>query len=197
MQSLYTLYIIGLNLILKQFTEDAVTVLGIYYKLQAFFFIPLMGLQQVIVPVISYNHGAGSAGRVRETLRCAVRISVAVMVLATAAFWAVPEWLLSIFSPDAAILAIGVPALRRIALSFVPAGATMMLTVYFQGVDRGKSSLFVTVLRQVVLLVPLAWVLHFWGLGYVWLAFPLTELAVLACSLVLYRVKRLPAGLRP
>ena len=83
MQSLYTLYIIGLNLILKQFTEDAVTVLGIYYKLQAFFFIPLMGLQQVIVPVISYNHGAGSAGRVRETLRCAVRISVAVMALAT------------------------------------------------------------------------------------------------------------------
>lgn len=197
MQSLYTLYIIGLNLILKQFTEDAVTVLGIYYKLQAFFFIPLMGLQQVIVPVISYNHGAGSAGRVRETLRCAVRISVAVMALATAAFWAVPEWLLSIFSPDAAILAIGVPALRRIALSFVPAGATMMLTVYFQGVDRGKSSLFVTVLRQVVLLVPLAWVLHFWGLGFVWLTFPLTELAVLACSLVLYRVKRLPAGLRP
>ena len=196
MQSLYTLYIIGLNLILKQFTEDAVTVLGIYYKLQAFFFIPLMGLQQVIVPVISYNHGAGSAGRVRETLRCAVRISVAVMALATAAFWAVPEWLLSIFSPDAAILAIGVPALRRIALSFVPAGATMMLTVYFQGVDRGKSSLFVTVLRQVVLLVPLAWVLHFWGLGFVWLTFPLTELAVLACSLVLYRVKRLPAGLR-
>ena len=125
------------------------------------------------------------------------RAAPAVMALATAAFWAVPEWLLSIFSPDAAILAIGVPALRRIALSFVPAGATMMLTVYFQGVDRGKSSLFVTVLRQVVLLVPLAWVLHFWGLGFVWLTFPLTELAVLACSLVLYRVKRLPAGLRP
>ncbi len=69
MQSLYTLYIVGLNLILKQFTEDAVTVLGIYYKLQTFFFIPLMGLQQVILPIISFNYGAGKSKRVKDTLR--------------------------------------------------------------------------------------------------------------------------------
>ena len=92
MQSLYTLYIVGLNLILKQFTEDAVTVLGIYYKLQTFFFIPLMGLQQVIVPVLSFNHSAGAEGRVRETLRWAVGISEAVMAAATAVFLLAPSW---------------------------------------------------------------------------------------------------------
>ena len=86
MQSLYTLYIVGLNLILKQFTEDAVTVLGIYYKLQTFFFIPLMGLQQVIVPVISFNYGAHDNKRVNDTLRYSILISCGVMALGTFIF---------------------------------------------------------------------------------------------------------------
>ena len=191
MQSLYTLYIVGLNLILKQFTEDAVTVLGLYYKLQTFFFIPLMGLQQVIVPVISFNHGAGNAQRVRETLKISLIISCGVMVIGTAVFMLVPEGLLSIFSNKAAVLEIGSHALRVISVSFIPAAVSMMLTVYFQGIMRGMTSIFITVLRQVFLLVPLAWVFHFWGLSYVWLTFPVTEVIAASCCVFLARKENL------
>lgn len=104
MQSLYTLYIIGLNLILKQFTEDAVTVLGIYYKLQTFFFIPLMGLQQVIVPIVSFFHGAGNWKSAKKTLFCSVCISSVVMLVSTVVFLTVPKQLITIFSPNPSIM---------------------------------------------------------------------------------------------
>ncbi len=181
MQSLYTLYIVGLNLILKQFTEDAVTVLGIYYKLQTFFFIPLMGLQQVIVPIISFNYGAKNTERVKKTLVYSIGISTVVMCISTIVFLLFPNALTSIFSTSESILDIGAVAFRLISLSFIPAGFAMMFTVFFQGVDRGKSSIFITVLRQIILLVPLAWVFHFAGLNYVWMTFPVTEI-IAACS---------------
>lgn len=183
MQSLYTLYIVGLNLILKQFTEAAVTVLGIYYKLQTFFFIPLMGLQQVIVPVISYNHGMGSRERVGEIRRMSILLSGGVMLIGMLIFLCIPGQLLSIFTGNVEVLAIGKSALRIISLSFLPAGVVMMLTVYFQGLGQNKSSIAITVLRQIILLVPLAWLFHFWGLSCVWLTFPVTELLALRFSI--------------
>ena len=187
MQSLYTLYIVGLNLILKQFTEDAVTVLGIYYKLQTFFFIPLMGLQQVIVPVISFNYGAHDNKRVNDTLRYSILISCGVMALGTFIFMAFPKELISIFAGSTSILSIGTLALRIISVSFLPASFAMMFTVYFQGIDKGKCSVFITVLRQIILLVPLAWLFHFAGLNYVWLTFPVTEVIAMCCCFFLYR----------
>ena len=204
MQSLYTLYIVGLNLILKQFTEDAVTVLGIYYKLQTFFFIPLMGLQQVIVPVISFNYGAHDNKRVNDTLRYSILISCGVMALGTDTlrysiliscgvmalgtfiFMAFPKELISVFADSTSILDIGTPALRIISVSFLPASLAMMFTVYFQGIDKGKSSVFITVLRQIILLVPLAWLFHFAGLNYVWLTFPVTESIAMCCCCFFY-----------
>ena len=186
MQSLYTLYIVGLNLILKQFTEDAVTVLGIYYKLQTFFFIPLMGLQQVIVPVISFNYGAHDNKRVNDTLRYSILISCGVMALGTFIFMAFPKELISIFAGSTSILNIGTPALRIISVSFLPASLAMMFTVYFQGIEKGKCSVFITVLRQIILLVPLAWLFHFAGLNYVWLTFPVTESIAMCCCCLLY-----------
>ena len=186
MQSRYTLYIVGLNLILKQFTEDAVTVLGIYYKLQTFFFIPLMGLQQVIVPVISFNYGAHDIKRVNDTLRYSILISCGVMALGTFIFMAFPKELISIFAGSTPILNIGTLALRIISVSFLPASFAMMFTVYFQGIDKGKCSVFITVLRQIILLVPLAWLFHFAGLNYVWLTFPVTESIAMCCCCLLY-----------
>lgn len=186
MQSLYTLYIVGLNLILKQFTEDAVTVLGIYYKLQTFFFIPLMGLQQVIVPVISFNYGAHDIKRVNDTLRYSILISCGVMALGTFIFMAFPKELISVFADSTSILDIGTPALRIISVSFLPASLAMMFTVYFQGIDKGKCSVFITVLRQIILLVPLAWLFHFAGLNYVWLTFPVTESIAMCCCCFFY-----------
>ena len=186
MQSLYTLYIVGLNLILKQFTEDAVTVLGIYYKLQTFFFIPLMGLQQVIVPVISFNYGAHDNKRVNDTLRYSILISCGVMALGTFIFMAFPKELILIFAGSTPVLNIGTPALRIISVSFLPASLAMMFTVYFQGIEKGKCSVFITVLRQIILLVPLAWLFHFAGLNYVWLTFPVTESIAMCCCCFLY-----------
>ena len=186
MQSLYTLYIVGLNLILKQFTEDAVTVLGIYYKLQTFFFIPLMGLQQVIVPVISFNYGAHDNKRVNDTLRYSILISCGVTALGTFIFMVFPKELISIFAGSTSILNIGALALRIISVSFLPASFAMMFTVYFQGIDKGKCSVFITVLRQIILLVPLAWLFHFAGLNYVWLTFPVTESIAMCCCCFLY-----------
>ena len=175
-QSLYTIYIVGLNMILKIFTEDAVTVLGIYYKIQSFFFIPLLGFQQVLLPLFSYHYGAGDRHRNRNILKCAMTFSAAIMAVATGIFLLFPEKLVQIFSMESTILAIGKYAFPVISISFVFAGLTIVITSYLQGIAHIKSSLFIIVLRQIVLLIPLAWVFHFIGLNAVWWTFPVTEI---------------------
>ena len=175
-QSLYTIYIVGLNMVLKIFSEDAVTVLGIYYKIQSFFFIPLLGFQQVLLPLFSYNYGAGDRHRNRDILKCSITFSVAIMAVATGIFFLFPEKLVQIFSTESAIVAIGKYAFPVISISFVFAGLTIVITSYLQGIAHIKSSLFIIVLRQIVLLVPLAWVFHFIGLNAVWWTFPVTEI---------------------
>ena len=189
-QSLYTLYMVGLNMILKLFSEDAVTVLGIYYKVQSFFFIPLLGFQQVLLPVVSYNYGAGKKQRIRQTIRLAFILSCGLMFAATLVFLVFPRELLQIFSPTQEILAIGRYALRVIALSFIPAGVTIVATTHLQGITKMKESVFVIVLRQVILLVPLAWLLHYFSLEAVWWTFPLTEIAA-ASVCILFEKKYL------
>lgn len=175
-QSLYTLYIVGLNMILKTFTEDAVTVLGIYYKIQSFFFIPLLGFQQVLLPLFSYHYGAGDERRNRGILKCAMVFSVCIMTVATGIFFLCPGTLIRIFSTEPAIVTIGIYALPVISISFIFAGLTIVLTSYLQGIAHIKASLFIIVLRQVFLLVPLAWLFHFIGLKAVWWTFPVTEI---------------------
>lgn len=175
-QSLYTIYIVGLNMILKTFTEDAVTVLGIYYKIQSFFFIPLLGFQQVLLPLFSYHYGAGDDHRNRETLKYSMAFSATIMALATGIFFLFPEKLIRIFSTEPAIVAIGKYAFPVISVSFVFAGLTIVITSYLQGIAHIKSSLFIIVLRQIILLVPLAWLFHFIGLNAVWWTFPVTEI---------------------
>lgn len=192
-QSLYTIYIVGLNMILKMFTEDAVTVLGIYYKIQSFFFIPLLGFQQVLLPLFSYHYGAGNSRRNREILKCSMIFSVTVMAVATGAFFGVPEKLIRIFSTECAIVAIGKYAFPVISISFVFAGLTIVITSYLQGIAHIKASLFIIVLRQIVLLVPLAWLFHFIGLNAVWWTFPVTEIIASMAGMliiILYRQDR-------
>ncbi len=186
MQSLYTFYIVGLNLILKLFTEDAVTVLGIYYKLQTFFFIPLMGLEQVILPIVSFNYGAGEMRRAKLVLKYTTMFSCGVMLAATVVFWTVPAKLLCIFSESESILQIGCYALRVIGSSFLPLGITLIFTVYLQGMNLGKESMMLTILRQVILFVPLAWLFHYHGLKAVWMTFPVTEVIVAAACILVY-----------
>ena len=112
------------------------------------------------------------------------------MVAAAACFMAMPELLLSIFSSRPEILKIGGTAFRIIALSFIPSAFGLIFVVYFQGVDRGKESIFLILLRQVALLVPVAWALHFLGLNRVWFTFPITEVIVVAACLIFYKKRK-------
>ena len=186
MQALYTVYIVGLNMILAGFTDAAVTVLGLYYKLQTFFFIPLMGLETCIVPVISYNYARAAYRRCRDTLKCSILFSLAVMALGAAAFILIPGTLIRVFSQDAEVLAIGCHAFPIIGASFLPAVVSLMMPVFFQAVGYGRTSLALSLLRQIVCLLPLFWLLARLGLGYTWFAFPLAELISGSAGLVLY-----------
>ncbi len=175
-QSLYTLYIVGLNMILMTFTEDAVTVLGIYYKIQSFFFIPLLGFQQVLLPLFSYHYGARESFKNKEILKWSLIFSITIMAIATGIFFVFPKMLIHIFSTKSSIVSIGKYALPVISISFIFAGMTIVITSYLQGITRIKESIFIIVLRQVFLLVPLAWLFHFMGLNAVWWTFPVTEI---------------------
>lgn len=186
MQALYTVYIVGLNMILAGFSDAAVTVLGLYYKLQTFFFIPLLGLQTCIVPVISYNFARNAFRRCRETVRCSVVFSLAVMAVGAAAFAFVPGALIHVFSQDAEVLAIGCHAFPIIGASFLPAVVSLMMPVFFQAIGYGRTSLALSLLRQIFCLLPLFWLLAKLGLGYTWFAFPLAEIITGVVGLVLY-----------
>ncbi len=186
MQALYTVYIVGLNMILADFSDAAVTVLGLYYKLQTFFFIPLLGLQTCIVPVISYNFARNAFRRCRETVRCSVIFSLVVMAVGAAAFAFIPGALIRVFSQDAEVLAIGCHAFPIIGASFLPAVVSLMMPVFFQAIGYGRTSLALSLLRQIFCLLPLFWLLSKLGLGYTWLAFPLAELITGVVGLVLY-----------
>ena len=187
MQALYTVYIVGLNVILAGFSDAAVTVLGLYYKLQTFFFIPLLGLQTCIVPVISYNYARAAYRRCRDTLKCSVVFSLLVMLVGAAAFILVPDVLIRIFSNDAGVLAIGRHAFPIIGCSFLPAVVSLMMPVFFQAIGYGRTSLALSLLRQIVCLLPLFWLLAQLGLDFTWFAFPISEVISGGVGLLLYR----------
>ena len=175
MQSAYTFYILGLNLILSTFSDQSVTALGLYYKWQTFFFIPLGAMQTCIVPVISYNYAAGNLDRCRKTLRESILAGMALMLIGTLCFELIPGPMLRFFSRDAEVIAIGTYGFRWIGPSFLPMVTSLIFPVFFQAVgSAGKSSLL-TILRTVVLFVPLGYLFSRLGLNWFWLAFPVTE----------------------
>lgn len=187
MQSAYTFYILGLNLILSTFSDQAVTALGLYYKWQTFFFIPLGAMQTCIVPVISYNYAAGSLDRCRKTLRESILAGMALMLIGTLCFELIPGPMLRFFSRDAEVIVIGIYGFRWIGPSFLPMVTSLIFPVFFQAVgSAGKSSLL-TILRTVVLFVPLGWLFVHWGLHAFWLTYPVTELITTAVGFLFYR----------
>lgn len=195
MNALCTIYIVALNLILASFSDDAVTVLGLYYKLQMFCLIPVMGLTTCIVPILSYNYATRKIQRCKQILWESIAISAACMAVGTLAFEFFPTQLLSIFvKNEEKILEIGTVALRIIGTSFVPIAVTLVIPTYFQAIGMGMQSIDLTILRQIVLLIPLAWIFSFIGLNYVWLAFPLTEVITAIAAYVLYRKFPMQAG---
>ncbi len=187
MQAAYTLYIFGLNMILATFSDAAVTVLGLYYKWQTFFFIPLGAMQTCIVPIISFNYAAKKLDRCKKTLNTALVFGGALMLIGTLVFLTVPEQLLRFFSRDEQVIAIGIPAFRIIGLSFLPLVASLTYPVLFQAVGRSLTSSALTVLRTVCLFVPLAYLFSRFGLRYFWLTYPVTDSVVTIAGAMLTR----------
>lgn len=189
MQAMYTVYIVILNAVLAGFSDSAVTVLGLYYKMQTFFFIPLMGLQTCIVPVLSFNYATKSYLRCREIMKDSYLFSCAFMVVGMICFIFFPTELLKIFSNSSEVIAIGKNAFPIIGSSFIPAVFSLMTPVFFQAIGNGKVSLFLSVMRQIFCLIPIFWVLSLIGLRFTWFAFPISEVLVGALGMVLYRKK--------
>ena len=186
MQCLYTVYIAMLNFILADFSDEAVTVLGLYYKLQSFFFIPFLALETCVVPIISYNFALRLYKRCTKTFWEAAAISAVLMMVGVICFEFIPGQLISIFTDSEKALEIGIPAFRFIGLSFIPAITSWLFPIFFQAIGRDVVSAFLSVFRQLICLVPIFWVLSRISLDLSWLAFVITECIVTAVGAALY-----------
>lgn len=185
MQSAYTLYIFGLNMILATFSDAAVTVLGLYYKWQTFFFIPVGAMQTCVVPVISFNYAAKKIDRCKRTLNTALGFGAGLMVVGTLCFELFPREMIALFSKDALVMEIGVTAFRVIGTSFVPLALSLTFPVLFQSVGKSAASSALTLIRTVCLFVPLAYAFSRFGLEYFWLTYPVTDTIVSIMGFVL------------
>jgi len=187
MQSAYTFYILGLNLILATFSDQAVTALGLYYKWQTFFFIPLFAMQTCIVPVISYNYAAHQLDRCRKTMFTAIWFGIVFMSVGILGFELFPDFLLRVFTSDPLVIEIGTTAFRIIGCSFIPIVTALIFPVFLQAVGEGTKSSMLTVIRTVVCFVPLGFLFSRIGLNWFWLTFPVTEIITTAAGILSYR----------
>ena len=178
-----------INKILITFTSTAVAVFGIYFKLQSFLFMPVFGLNNGMVPIVSYNYGARHKERMLRAIKLSMITAECIMLCGLAVFELVPDKLFMLFSASSDMLAIGVPALRTMAIAFLVAGICVISSSVCQALSKGLYSLYIAIGRQLVVLIPAAYILaHVGGLSYVWWAWPIAEVASLA--LALYFVRR-------
>lgn len=185
MGSIGSVMTFSMNKILLVFTSTATAVFGVYFKLQSFIFMPVFGLNNGMVPIISYNYGARHKDRLIQTVKISIIYAVLIMILGLLIFQFFSKQLLSLFSASEEMINIGVPALRTISISFLFAGYCIVLGSMFQALGRGVMSLIVSVGRQLVVLLPVAYLLSKSGnLNLVWWAFPIAELASVFLSSV-------------
>lgn len=187
MQSIGSVLVMGLNAILITFSEIAVSVLGVYYKLQSFVFMPVFGLNQGLMPIMGFNYGAGNKKRLLDALKIGVLIAATILLVGMLLFLFFPAQLLGIFNDSAEMLRIGVPALRIISTSFVFAAVSIIFSTLFQAIGRGVNSLLISVLRQLFVILPVAYLMaDLFGLEMVWYAFPIAEVVSVAVSILLF-----------
>ena len=177
MSSIGSVMTFGMNKILIGFTSTATAVFGVYFKLQSFVFMPVFGLNNGTVPIIAYNYGAAKPDRILKTLKLAICYAVGIMLIGFAVFQLLPDKLLLIFEASENMLNIGVPALRIISVSFLFAGYCIVCSSMFQALGHGLLSLLVSVFRQLLVLLPSAFLLSkIGGLDLVWYSFPIAEI---------------------
>lgn len=192
MQAIGSVMNYGMNRILISFTATATAVFGVYFKLQSFVFMPVFGLNNGVIPIIAYNYGAKNRDRVIRTIKHSITYAVSIMILGLLVFHLAPGSLLKMFSASDTMMDIGIPALRIISLSFIFAGFCIASSSVFQAFGKSIYSMFVSVARQLVVLLPVAYALsRFGNVNLVWWAIPIAELMSLAMTvffmLKLYR----------
>lgn len=178
----------GINQILQGFQETATGVMGVYFKLQSFFFMPLFGVNNATISIVAYNYGAKKPDRIVKTLKITFGTGLAVMLLGLVCFQVGPQFFLSMFNPSDAFLEMGCKALRIISLSFPMAAIGVMLTASFQALGNGTDSAIVSISRQLLVLLPAAYLLSLSGdVNLVWWSFPIAEIVSAVVTLVLFR----------
>lgn len=199
MQSIGAVLTTLMNMILINFSEAAVNVLGIYYKLQQFILMPTLGVTQGAMPIVGYNFGAGNKKRIMKTIKMALIFGIGIMCIGLILFQVFPQTLLSMFNADAETLAIGIPALRIVSLSFIPTGYAIVMGTNFQAVGRGFTSLIISLCRQLIVLLPVAYLMSKISLNAVWAAFPIAEFfaAILVSFLFLNLYRKVISKLVP
>jgi len=179
----------GMNKILIAFSSTAAAVFGVYFKLQSFVFMPVFGMNNGIVPIISYNYGAKKKKRILGTIKLAVLFAVCIMAAGTILFQCFPRQLLSLFSASEHMMSMGVPALRIISIHFIIAAYGIVISSVFQALGDGMPSLIMSVSRQLVVLLPAAWLLSLTGeVNNIWWAFLIAEfVSAVLCTIFFIR----------
>lgn len=188
MQIVGSIMIFFYNRILIAITPTAVAVFGAYFKLNGFIFMPVFAMNSALTTIISYNFGAKNPNRIREAMKKGTIIAVSIMLMGTILFQIAPKLLLMMFKPSEDFLAIGIPALRTMAIIFPFAGLSIVVTSLFQSVGRAYYSLIVSLIRQIIIIVPTGYILsHYFKLKGVWWAFPLAEIGALVMVTIFYK----------
>jgi len=190
MQSIGSITTFGMNNILLMFSSTAATVFGVYFKLQSFVFMPVFGLTNGMIPIVAFNYGAQNKKRIYQTIKLSTVIAVSIMLVGVVIFQLFPQTLLGLFEASENMLKIGVPALRTISLSFIFAGFCIIASSVFQALGNGVYSMIMSFARQIVVILPVAFVFaKLFGLNMVWYAYPIAEIvSVIICIFMLKRI---------
>lgn len=172
------------NKILVAFSSTAVAVFGVYFKLQSFAFMPVFGMNNGMIPIIAYNYGAQKPDRIMKTLKLSIFYATCIMVIAFLIFQTLPGQLLGLFNASEEMLSIGIPALRTISIGFLIAGVSVICSSFFQAMGNSVYSMLISFMRQLVCLIPLAFLFAQTGdVTKVWLAWPIAEVVSVLCGL--------------
>lgn len=188
MQAIGSIMNYGMNRILISFTSTATAVFGVYFKVQSFIFMPVFGLNNGVIPIIAYNYGAGHKERVIKTIKLSIVYAVSILTFGLIVFQLIPKQLLMLFSASETMLSIGVPAFRIISISFVLAGFCIACGSAFQALGKAVYSMIVSVARQLLVLLPVAYGLAQLGnVNLVWWSYPIAELMSLTMTAIFLR----------
>ena len=187
MQSITSIMTVGMNKILAD--DVAISIFGIYFKINSFIFMPVFGLSNALIPIFAYNYGARKRERISAAMRLGMIISVSMMAVGTALIIAFPEFFLGLFNADEEMYALGIPAMRIFPLGFCFAGFCIIIISLLQAVNAAMLSMVISIARQLAVILPCAYLLkRFFGFPAVWAAIPIAEVAGTVMCIVFYKI---------